>query len=358
MQSLAEKMEGTKIKPMFNGRADIEHVPSEELLLSYVPKTIKHIVEFSRTGILKPGNVTSLVGHIGLGKSQVTESIISSHLNPYVDTLGIRVGDHEERPLLWIDTERTRDDIAAGFNRIKRRIALEENPDLILKDRFRNVYCYPFITYPSIPSRIKEFERLVTDLKPYLVILDGAADFVRDVNNSEETTDFVALLIALANQEDFGAIVSIHPNPGQGQDSKPRGVLGSELLRKSESILLLKRAPDNRDVRILTMDFSHGKNRNAADNLEHAFSWSNEHKMFMSCSYTPSLRPAKTEKQEEAFTGVLAEKRLTYDALVKALIESGNCKSIPTAKRWIGEAVKPDRQIIFNTNGTYGLSPF
>lgn len=340
-----------------NNHEEIPHEESKELLLSYVPQTTKHIVEFSKTGILKPGNLLTICGHIGLGKSQITESIISSFLNPYVDTLGMRVAV-PDRPLLWIDGERTRDDISIGFARIKKRVLIDNNPYLIEDDRFRNVFCYPLIDFPNIPARRKELERLVIEHDPSLVLLDGAADFVRDVNNTEEATDFIALLIALANRHSFGAIASIHPNPGQMQDSKPRGVLGSEMLRKSESVLLLKRAPENRDIRILTMGFGHGKNRNAADNLEHFFSWSNESKMFVSCEYSPTTKPKKAEDQETAFNEILEGSRLQYDELVKELIERGKCKSVPTAKRWISDCAKADRQVIYKSNGTYGLSPF
>lgn len=338
-----------------NNHEEIPHEESKELLLSYVPIATKHIVQFSGTGILKPGNLLTLVGHIGLGKSQITESIISSFLNPYVDTLGVRV-DVPQRSLLWIDGERTRDDIAVGFDRIKKRIVYDENKELISDDRFKNVFCYPLIDYANIPARRKELERLVMEHNPSLVLLDGAADFVRDVNNTEETTDFAALLIALANQFNFGAIVSIHPNPGLGQDSKPRGVLGSELLRKSESVLLLKRAPDNRDIRILTMDFGHGKNRNAADNLEHYFTWSSEQRMFISCEYTPTVKPAKAEEQEKVFSQILAEgKKMTHTDLAKSIATVAK-NSIPTANRWIDAAV--ERDLIFRDNGHYKLIPF
>lgn len=336
------------------GRRVLVQNESKELLLSYVPKATKHIVQFSSTGVLKPGNLLTIIGHIGLGKSQITESIVSSYLNPYVDSLGLRV-ESSDRPVLWLDGERTRDDISNGFNRIKKRIVLESNPELVADDRFKNVYCYPLIDYPDIPGRRKEFERLVFEHNPALVILDGAGDFVRDVNNTEETTDFVALLVAMANQFNFGAIVSIHPNPGLGQDFKPRGHLGSELLRRSESILLLKRAPDNRDIRILTMDFGHGKNRNAADNLEHYFSWSNEHRMFTSCTYTPS-NTGKTAKQESLLNQILGEgKMMTYGDLVKSITDNTG-KSSPTAKRWIDDAV--EKQLIFKDNGHYKLMPF
>lgn len=353
---ITEEKEFVGEKGSYKRLVEAEHLPSEELLLSYVPKTTKPIVTFSGTGVLKPGNITTIIGPSGFGKSNVTESIVSSFLNPYVDSLGIKVDIQNERPLLWIDGERTRDDIAIGFDRIKRRIRIEENKDLIAGDRFKSVHCHPFITYPSRDARINELERLVIELQPSMVVLDGAADFVRDVNKTDECVDFVALLIAMANQYTFGIITSIHPNPGGQSDYKPRGVLGSELIRTSESTLLLKRAPDDRDIRILTMDFMHGKNRNQSDNLEHYFRWDLESRMFVSCNYTPAAKPKKAEQQEEVITSVLTNCHgMTYNELAQAIsTKAGN--SIPTANRWIDSACK--RELIFNINGVYKLHPF
>lgn len=351
----AEKQVPTE-KGMMKRIVEAEHQPSEELLLSYIPKTTKPIVTFSGTGVLRPGYIMTIVGPSGFGKSNVTESVVSSFLNPYVDTLGIRVDITDTRPLLWIDGERTRDDISIGFDRIKRRIRIDENKDLIESDRFKNVHCHPLITYPSRDARINELERLVIELQPSLVVLDGAADFVRDVNNSDECVDFIALLTAMANQYNFGIVSSIHPNPGGGNDYKPRGVLGSELIRTSESVLLLKRAPDDRDIRILTMDFMHGKNRGQADNMEHYFKWDIQSRMFLSCDYTPAAKPRKAEKQDEVITSILnSGLGMTYNQLAQAISsQAGN--SIPTANRWIDSATK--RELIFNNNGVYKLTPF
>src|SRR5687767_11505702 len=127
---MKESLAGS-ILPKFDGedktltalKAIPEHTHSEELLLSYIPKTTSHIVSLAKTGVLKPGNISTIVAPSGFGKSSLTEAGISSALNPYVDTLGIRV-EQLERPVLWIDGERTKDDIAFGFHRIKKRIQI------------------------------------------------------------------------------------------------------------------------------------------------------------------------------------------------------------------------------------------
>lgn len=349
----AEKARGKHIEDL--AASLIPPALSEELLLSYEPKAQRHIVSFAGHGILRPGNISTIVGPSGFGKSSVTEGIVSSTLNPYADCLGIKV-EPIERPVLWIDGERTLDDIAIGFQRIKRRIQIEDNPELIDGDRFKNVHCYPFIRLAKRNDRVTEFERLCRDIRPGLVILDGAADFVRDVNATEECVDFIAKLVALANELFFGAMVSIHPNPGTQNDHKPRGVLGSELIRTSESMLLLKRAPDDREVRILTMDFAHGKNRNQSDSMEHTFKWDNTQKMFLSCNYTAKGRPDKAEQKLQVFSDILAGKRISYTDLFQSIVNQTHCAEV-TAKKWVKNAI--DTGMIFKgEDGLYSLTPF
>ena len=326
---------------------------AEELLLSYVPQAPKHIVQFSGVGVTRAGYLTTIVGAQGSGKSNTTEAIVSSFLNPYVDTLGFRV--ETDGSLLWIDGERTRDDIAFGFQRIKKRISIENNPDLITEDRFRNVHCYPLITHPSRDFRLQELERLCELIRPKLLLLDGGADFVIDVNHTESCVNFVSRLTALANKYGTAVITSIHPNPDQKADHKPRGVLGSELIRTSESMILLKRAPDDRDTRILTTLFAHGKNRSENDNLEHYFRWDHNQKMFLSCSYTPTVKPGKVDEMAKAFEEVLNDKKLSYGDLASTLVSTRGV-SQSTAERWIKKATSTE--MIFNVNGLYGLSPF
>lgn len=330
------------------------HQPSEELLLSYVPENTKHIIDFCGAGILRPGYISSIVAPQGTGKSNVAECIVSSYLNHYANALGFKV-DVVDRPLLWFDGERTRDDIYNGFQRIKRRILIENNPDLIDGNRFKNVHCHPLINYPSREYRIKELERLCELLAPGLVLLDGAADFVRNVNDNDSCVDFIALLTALANKHAFGVIVTIHPNPDNKADNKPRGILGSELIRTSESMLLLKRAPDDREVRILTTAFAHGKNRSENDNLETYFRWDANQKMFVECDYTPNVKPAKVDEMDKAFNEVLNAGKLPYKELIKGIVSNTN-KTERTAERWVGKAT--ESAIIFNDNGLYGLTPF
>ena len=75
------------------------------------------------------------------------------------------------------------------------------------------------------------------------VIIDGVADFVSDVNNAVECNAFIAELHQLAIDYDCPIICILHENPTQ-DSGKMRGHLGSQLERKAESNLRLKRTED------------------------------------------------------------------------------------------------------------------
>ena len=333
------------------------HKPSLEILLDAPRSQVRTLVKFCNTHFLRPRRISTGIGPSGSGKSNITEAMIASSINSHCDSLGLEVipppGD---RPLLVIDYERTQDEILEGTDRIKRRIAAENNPDLLDDKRFKNVFLHGFLQYPSTEEKIKELQILIGRYKPYLVIQDGAASQVYDVNDTRECVYMMNLLLALADEHDLSFFCTVHPNPDQKSDFKPRGVFGSELLRQSESVLLLKRAPDDRDIRILTTSFMHGKNRSGNDNLEHYFRWNDTHKMFMSCHYTPPERAGKSQTQDTAFKEILDGKELAYSDLTKALMAAGYCNSMPTAKRWVTAAT--ERQLIFKKNDTYGLTPF
>jgi hypothetical protein len=342
------------ISPKIDGSQ--HHKPSLEILLNAPRAKVKSVVKFCHHHLLRPKRIGTLIAPAGAGKTSGTEALFASHLNNHADTFKLQViADQEDRPLLLIDLERTEDEILESTDRIARRICADENPELLTTERFKDAYIHGFLQYPGPEEKLFELERLITHYQPYLILLDGAASFVLDVNDTRECVYLVNRLLSLADTEDLSFFCTIHPNPGQQNDFKPRGVFGSELIRQSESVLLLKRAPDDRDTRILTTSFMHGKNRSGADNLETYFRWNDEHKMFLSCDYSQSIKPSRADKRNAAFSDILRSTRLSYTDLWQQLMKK--CEiSMPTAKRWISEAV--EMEVIFEQHGSYGTTPF
>lgn len=336
--------------PSQNGHPSIsDHQHSLEILLNAQRSEKRTILEFQSTHFLRPGRICTVIGSAGAGKSNTVEAIIASHLNPKADTFGLKVICDKTRPFLFIDLERTQDEILERCDFIKWRIHAINNPGLLDEKRFKNVFIYGFLQLPRVEDKLAELQRLIGKYNPYLVILDGSASLVYDVNDTKECVTCKNLLLSLADKHNLSFICTIHSNPGGGNDNKARGVFGSELLRESESVLLLKRAENNRDVRILTTIFTHGKNRSGADDLESYFAWNDQAKMFTSCEYERPRRTGKADSQKVAFTEILAEGRqCSYSGLCKALIKGGYCNSEATAKRWITTAITRDVVVRFN----------
>ena len=68
-----------------------------------------------------------------------------------------------------------------------------------------------------------------------IIIMDGYADLTNDTNCSEESNGLVARWMSLVSEYDFALLGALHLNPNS--DSKSRGHLGSQLERKSKTVL-------------------------------------------------------------------------------------------------------------------------
>lgn len=68
----------------------------------------------------------------------------------------------------------------------------------------------------------------------HMIIVDGAADFIADVNDSEDSTRLIKFLTGLAAKYSTVVVVIVHTNYGS---PKERGHVGSGLRRKCASVL-------------------------------------------------------------------------------------------------------------------------
>lgn len=75
-----------------------------------------------------------------------------------------------------------------------------------------------------------------------LCIIDGVADMINDVNNIEESNKVVSKLMKWSEETSTHIMVVIHSNHGS---SKPTGHLGSALMKKCETLMLLSKGDDD-----------------------------------------------------------------------------------------------------------------
>jgi len=247
------------------------------------------------------GNVFAIVAPAGIGKSQVCEAIATAAINNKVDCLGFRVESPQERPLLYIDGERTHENCNKGLNRIFRRSG--PNTPIDEETGIVGIEYRSMVELLNRKYRRKHFENLIADIVPGIVIIDDISCFATNTNNEEEALEISSWLVGLANQYGFSVVVTIHSNPND-PNFKPRGHLGSEFWRIAEALYVLKTADVEQGIKTLTTDFPLTKTRNDRDKNEVFFHWSDEKKMMVSQKFEPKITSVKELSLKGEFEGI------------------------------------------------------
>lgn len=268
----------------------------------------------------------------GVGKTNAVQAVIAAAITPFgIDSLGFSVN---AKALTYFDTERSVRDTYKGCVLTRKRAQYNDSekmlPDEIQWLNLRGV------------GEVEEkqeflFSRIDIETPPEIVLIDGIGDFVYDVNDPKECKSLITALSAIAHNRNIGILVTLHVNPSENS-TKPRGHLGSELMRYAECSLFIEKRAEG--VRALTTQFAHGKNRSASDDITSCFKWSDEYKMHVSCD--PPMEQAnrgKTKIEREQIIAHMGNKEWAYDSLVKLLMKDlGKGKS--TAKRWIADLLE------------------
>lgn len=321
-------------------------IRSKSINCNMEPTAHKDILTLNGRRILSMGNVGTLVAPPGSGKSQICEAMCAANINPMCDTFGFKVlsvaGDGG---VLYVDTERSWNDAIAGIHRIKMRVDVKKNPSLLRKDGVLKGLIYEsMVGVPTISQRKALLESIIrkgNEGAPFrLIIIDGITDFVEDVNDAKEGPGIIAWLISMSNRYNTAVFTTIHDNPAINKN-KARGTVGSELGRKSESMMLLKRVAEDKNIRQITMDFEYGKNRNDGDsNLDSFIVWSDDQKMMVSADFTPTQRSGEGVGFKQIMDEIFGKfKSMTgVDLRKKYCLMTG--KSDKTAQRHIGDCVK------------------
>jgi len=159
----------------------------------------------------------------------------------------------------------------------------------------------------------------------FAVIIDGVADLCTDVNNPVEANQLVAELQALALEFNCPVIVVLHENAGH-DNGKARGHLGSQLERKAESNLRLKKSGE------ITTVFSERGMRKApiAEADGPRFHWGHAEQMHVSVESASAEKAGELRELASAIFG--AAEQMSWTAVVEAIQKKCDC-STRTAER-------------------------
>ena len=132
--------------------------------------------------------------------------------------------------VLWIDTEQSIYHAARVARRVCRIAGLPTDQKT---ERFR-MLCFREYT----PDKRRELtDKSIRLYRPALVVVDGAADLILDVNDSSESSKLATMFMDITKELDNHIITVLHTNPG---GDKPRGHLGTSLLNKAQALFLVR----------------------------------------------------------------------------------------------------------------------
>lgn len=252
------------------------------------------ILSFNGEPLLYAENLLVFAAYIGVGKSSISGgAILANALNPGSDSIGFKYTPHPDRPkVFYLETEMSK---TQNYNLLWK----------VYKRAYRDGEGHKFKTNPLIQiistKKLSVFERkaLVVELIKQnpdigLLILDGAGDFVVDTNDLKEANAFYGWLAGLSPH--ITIICTIHVN--SPSNAKPRGHIGSELLRRADASLFLQKLEEN--LYEITTEYEYGKNRSAAKQSVY-YEWSFDQHMFVTKhGYTPEKKkPIKKEKMNQ-----------------------------------------------------------
>ena len=247
--------------------------------------------------IASRGNVSTVVGLAKSRKTFLTAAVASGFLSSS-DFLGFDTPATGK--VVYIDTEQARAHVHKVARRILRSIGLP------------------------------------TDHNHDKLILDGVADLCNDPNDLHESEALTCELMRWSSEYDNHILCVLHSNPG---GEKARGHLGSALLRKSETVMLVKA---DGDTSVVSPQYCRNE-----PFTEFAFQ--------INASGLPELCgiPAPQPK-ENVFAEIMeAGKVYAHSELIEMLMEAVDLKE-GSAKSKISRAVKAGT-IVKNQAGGYYL---
>ena len=192
------------------------------------------IIKIGESIVATAGNVITLSGDSKSGKSSLTNVIIAGSIvsGGYDGFPGLDVKvNKDKQAVIHFDTEQSTykqyETLTYG---IMKRTGFEFQPSHL---RSYNLRSLGIEEYQSVVTGIcQEASELYGGI--HSIYIDGFADFINSVNDDKESNAIVDYFTKLAIEFDTILVGIVHVNPG---GKKQRGHLGSQLQRKSESVI-------------------------------------------------------------------------------------------------------------------------
>lgn len=276
--------------------------------------------------IFRRGNIASLTAQSKSGKSSFMSGLIAAtFLDPDHggDCFSANGLNGAGQAVLHFDTEQAPEDHQAMMDITMRRAGAESLPGWLKSYSRKGVNATQL--RHELEVAMTAAARAHGGIR--IVFLDGIADFINDVNDAQEVNPFISWLESMAVQHNCSIVCVLHLNPIANRQSieKARGHLGSQLQRKGETDLRLRK-----DDNGVTAVFTDPMGTRKAPILEKdgiRFCWSQDDRMHVSCK-TAAFNPkdeAKRERLRELMAGIVEDektKRFRYADLIRAITKA------------------------------------
>lgn len=227
-----------KLNEIQNPLSDFEYLRITDT--TSIPQPVPRIT-INKEIISTEGNITTISGASKSGKSAFSGILIAGAIsdNGVVNGLeGVLVEPNlHKRAVLHFDTEQSKYKHQINLLAVLRRSGIETCPEYYQSYNIRELDLkqYQETTSKICAAANKQFKGI------HLILIDGGADFISDVNDPTQSNALVKYFEDLAIKYSTPIIVVVHTNPGS---DKERGHLGSQFQRKSESVLMIKTEGD------------------------------------------------------------------------------------------------------------------
>lgn len=182
--------------------------------------------------VMSVGDISVITGQPKSRKTFLVSAIAAAYLSDegYMGLTSSHIGS-----ILIIDTEQSKPHVLTVTKRIYRLLNWN------FEDRHEDVFRVLSLRELKAAERMAITEQAIKEFNPKLVIIDGFADLLRDTNSLEESTERVSDLMRISSECQCHICSIVHTNPNS---EKMRGHTGSELQRKSESVLLVTKSEE------------------------------------------------------------------------------------------------------------------
>lgn len=204
-----------------------------------------YLLNFQGVGFSTLGGIQAVTGQKKNGKTWVMTQLMAAILNSQSERVQAMLPGLELNPdtaeylgheptVLYIDTEMEQLNTARVLRRVHWLCQWDMHTD---NDRFHSLWLRSIQDTADIKAwkqRREIIYHAIETYKPTAVFIDGIRDIIGDFNSNEESAQLVSEMMAVATTHNccIWNVLHMNPRPGNDDESKMRGHLGTELGNK------------------------------------------------------------------------------------------------------------------------------